>query len=193
MKKTTAKDIITLPDPRLRQKSEPVIRIDNEARKCIAAMKQAALDWEENRPNENSAALAAVQIGVMKRIIIIREDFDNKSSKNFIALINPEITQAAGRKSSDFEGCLSVPDFYGKVPRFNKIKIKAKNEEGKTIFLKAEGFLARILQHEIDHTNGITFVDRIKNNKEAFYKLTKDGELRKVDYEAVIAAGIFGD
>lgn len=182
--------IVTLPDERLRQKSEPVIRIDDSVRKDIATMKQAAIDWENSRPNEISSALAAVQIGIMRRIIIIRED---STKQDFTALINPEIIKASGRKEVDFEGCLSVPDFYGKVARFPKVKIKAKTEDGKTIFFKADGFMARTLQHEIDHLNGIPFVDHIKGQPDAFYKLNKEGKLRKVNYDKVVAAGIFRD
>lgn len=182
--------IITTPDPRLRQKSEPVLQIDAEIKKIIKKMEQAALDWEKNRPNELSTALAAVQIGEMKRIIVIREDMEDKDSK-FTALINPEVIKATGRKESDFEGCLSVPDFYAKVPRFPKIKVKAKSIDGQTIFVKAEGFIARTLQHEIDHTNGILFVDRVEGQTDAFYKLAANGDLKKVKYDKVIAAGIF--
>ena len=89
--------IITTPDPRLRQKSEPVLKVDAEIKKIIKKMEQAALDWEKHRPNELSTALAAVQIGEMKRIIVIREDMEDKDSK-FTTLINPEIIKSTGRK-----------------------------------------------------------------------------------------------
>ena len=174
--------IITLPDPRLRQKSETVVKIDKDIKDMIATMKQAAIDWEDSRPNELSTALAAVQIGIMKRIVIIRENISDADNKDFVTLINPEIVKATGRKEVDLEGCLSVPDYYGKVARFPKIKVKAKNENGKTVFIKADGFMARTLQHEIDHTNGIAFVDHIKNQPNAFYKLMKSGKLKKVKY-----------
>lgn len=194
MRLATAVDILTLPDPRLRQKSETVGQITPEIKDIIRRMREAALDWEEGRPHELSTAISAVQIGEMKRIVIVREDFSNPDNKNFISLINPEITKFSGKTTFDFEGCLSVPDFYGEVPRKDKIKIKAKNEHGQTIFLKADGFLSRILQHEIDHTNGVTFVDRIKNNPQAFYRLQKDGELKHVDYDQdVLPSGIFRD
>lgn len=185
--------IITLPDERLRQKSEPVVRIDDGVHRDIATMKQAAIDWENSRPNELSSALAAVQIGIMRQIIIIREEMSDASKQEFIALINPEIIKATGRKETDFEGCLSVPNFYGKVPRFPKVKVKARTEDGQTVFIKAEGFMARTLQHEIDHLNGIPFVDRIKGQTNAFYKLDRSGKLRKVSYDTVVAAGVFRD
>lgn len=185
--------IVTLPDKRLRQKSEPVIKIDASVHNDITTMKQAAIDWENSRPNELSSALAAVQIGIMRQIIIIREEMSDPTKQNFIALINPEIIKATGRKEVDFEGCLSVPDFYGKVPRFPKIKVKAKTEDGETVFIKAEGFMSRTLQHEIDHLNGIPFVDHIKGQTESFYKLDRSGKLRKVSYDKVVATGIFRD
>lgn len=185
-------EIITLPDPRLRQKSEPILKVDQKIKDLIKRMENAALDWEKNRPNELSTALAAVQIGEPKRLIIIREDMEHKTAK-FVALINPEIINFSGKKELDFEGCLSVPDFYAKVSRSSRIKVKAKNINGETIFIKAEGFIARTLQHEIDHTNGILFTDRVKNQRDAFYKLAPNGDLKKVDYETVIAAGIFRD
>lgn len=186
MKTGSTKDIITLPDERLRQSSEIITKIDSSTKALIRKMTEAALDWEKNRPHEVSTALAAVQIGELKSVIIVREDFEDRDNKTFVPLINPVIVKQGGKLEEDFEGCLSVPDYYGKITRSPKIKVKAKNIDGETIFVKAEGFLARTLQHEIDHINGITFVDHIKNDKDAFYKLTSSGELEKVDYDKEI-------
>lgn len=185
--------IITLPDLRLRRPSQSVKQITDQTLATIAKMKQAAIDWEEGREHELSTALTAIQIGIPERIVIVRTDLDQIENCDFTTLINPEIVKLQGKTIVDFEGCLSVPDFYGKVPRKEKVKIKAKNERGETFFLKAEGFLARILQHEIDHANGIPFVDRIKNNPKAFYKLQPNGELINVDFQEVLASGIFRD
>lgn len=185
--------IISLPDSRLRQKSETVFKVDKTILDIIKRMKKAAIEWEESRPHELSTALAAIQIGEPKRVVIVREEINNPKNKNFTVLINPEIIKKSGKKTKDLEGCLSVPDFYGQVPRYPKIKLKAKNEQGQTIFIKADGFLARILQHEVDHTNGIPFVDRIKEDHKAFYKLQEDGSLENIDYEEVRASGIFRD
>lgn len=193
MKKGSAKDIITLPDPRLRQKSEPVGEITEEILQIIERMKQAALDWEANRPHEVSTALTAVQIGVLKQIIIVREDFSDKNNQQFHVLINPKITKLEGKTCRDFEGCLSVKDFYGKVARPDKVKIKAKNEKGETFHIKARGFLSRVLQHEMDHINGITFVDRITDHDD-FYKLDNSGELQELDYDTEVKpTGILRD
>ena len=124
-------------------------------------MTDASIDWENSRPHEISAALAAVQVDRLDRVVIVRADFDDKTNQEFIALINPEIVKYEGEIIEDYEGCLSVRDFYGKVPRHSRIRVKATNIDGNEIRIKAEGFLARVLQHEIDHCNGIVFVDQI--------------------------------
>ena len=182
----TKEDIITLPNPHLRQKSERIHVINQEVLDQVAKMTDAALDWEKSRPHEVSAALAAVQVDILKRLVIIRNDFDDKTNDEFIALINPEIVKYEGEIVEDFEGCLSVNHIYGKVPRYSKVRVKALALNGQEIKLKAEGFLARVLQHEIDHTNGIVFIDHIKNNPTAFYKLDKNGELMPINYEKEI-------
>lgn len=182
----TKEDIITLPNPHLRQKSERIHVINQEVLDQVAKMTDAALDWEKSRPHEVSAALAAVQVDILKRLVIIRNDFDDKTNDEFIALINPEIIKYEGEIVEDFEGCLSVNHIYGKVPRYSKVRVKALALNGQEIKLKAEGFLARVLQHEIDHTNGIVFIDHIKDNPTAFYKLDKNGELMSINYEKEI-------
>jgi peptide deformylase len=182
----TKEDIITLPNPHLRQKSERIHVINQEVLDQVAKMTDAALDWEKSRPHEVSAALAAVQVDILKRLVIIRNDFDDKTNDEFIALINPEIVKYEGEIVEDFEGCLSVNHIYGKVPRYSKVRVKALALNGQEIKLKAEGFLARVLQHEIDHTNGIVFIDHIKDNPTAFYKLDKNGELIPINYEKEI-------
>lgn len=146
-------------------------------------MVSAALDWEDSRPHEISAALAAVQINRLDRVIIVRSDFDDKEVRDFTTLINPEIVKYEGKIVDDYEGCLSVSDVYGKVPRHEKIRLKALDENGKEVRFKAEGFLARVIQHEVDHTNGIVFIDHIRDVTDAFYTLDKEGELQPLDYE----------
>ena len=91
-----------------------------------------------------------------------------------------------GEISSDFEGCLSVPDVYGKVPRYDKIRVKALDCDGNEIRFKADGFLSRIIQHEVDHVNGIVFIDHIRDEKDAFFKLDEEGELQPLDYDKYI-------
>lgn len=178
--------IITLPNPHLRQKSTRTHVITDDIRQLITDMTDASIDWENSRPHEISAALAAVQIDQLERVVIIRSDFEDKENREFIPLINPEIVKAEGPLVTDYEGCLSVNGFYGKVPRFNKIRVKALDINGKEVRIKAEGFLARVLQHEIDHTNGIVFIDHIRDQHDAFYKLNDKGELDALDYETYV-------
>lgn len=180
-------DIITLPNPHLRQKSSRIHVINNETIDLVEMMTSAALDWEDSRPHEISAALAAVQIDKLDRVVIVRSDFDNKKAREFTALINPEIVKYEGEVVADFEGCLSVKHIYGNVPRHTKIRVKALDLDGNEIRLKADGFLARVLQHEIDHTNGIVFIDHIRDQKDAFYTLDSKGELQPLNYDADIA------
>lgn len=175
--------LITLPNEHLRQRSKKVGLINESVLKIIKDMKNATIDWEESREHEVGVALAGVQIDKLLRIVIIREDTEHKDNKNFLTFINPEISKYEGELVEDFEGCLSIKDVYGKVPRYSKVRVKAIDEHGKPIKIKAEGFLARIFQHEIDHTNGIVFIDHIKDSKDAFYQLANDGKLESLNYD----------
>ena len=176
-------DIITLPNPHLRVKSTKVHVITDDTTKLIDDMTTASIDWEDSRPHEISAALAAVQVDHLERVVIVRSDFDDKSVREFTPLINPEIVKYEGELITDYEGCLSVGGVYGKVPRYSKIRVKALNIEGDEVRFKADGFLARVIQHEVDHTNGILFIDHIKDQTEAFYTLDEKGELQPLNYD----------
>ncbi len=175
--------IITLPHAHLRQRSKKVGLISNDIHQLIGDMESATLDWEDSREHEVGVALAAVQIDRLLRVVIIRNNFDDRSDRSFRVFINPEITKYEGEIQEDYEGCLSIKDVYGKVPRHTKIRVKALDLDGREIRLTAEGFLARVFQHEIDHTNGIVFIDHIKDSAEAFFRLNKDGKLEALDYE----------
>ena len=179
--------IITTPDARLREKSEKICKIDDEVLGIISDMRKLSLDWEKDHPFELSAAMAAPQVGINKRIIIVRDDMQDKKKSTFTALINPEIIKAEGKLKKDYEGCLSVPSIYGMVPRPTKARVKAKLEDGSEVRIKATGELARILLHEIDHLDGILFIDHIKGVKNAFYEMDDKGNLLPVDYDAKIA------
>jgi peptide deformylase len=158
----TSKDqIITLPNKALRRKSKKVAVLDQAFQKVLADMKAATLDWEASREHEVGVALAAIQIDKPYRVVIIRNNFDDKSDHSF-----------------------------SKVPRHSKVRVRAKDETGRTVRVKAEGFLARVFQHEIDHTNGQMFVDYIKDKPHAFFKLTDEGKLEELPYEDVKKTGI---
>lgn len=178
----TKDDIITLPNPNLREKSRRIHIITPEITTLIDNMTKATLDWEASRPFEIGAALAAVQVDHLERLVIIRSDLDDKDNRSFTALINPEVIKYEGELTYDHEGCLSVKNIYGLVPRYSEVRIKALDFEGNEIRIKAKGFLARVLQHEIDHTNGLMFIDHIRDKKDNFFTLDEKGELKKLDY-----------
>lgn len=188
-------EIITTPDPRLREKSEKVGTIDDEVLDVIAEMRRLSLEWEKEHPYELSAAMAAPQMGVLKRIIIVRDDMEDKKKATFTALINPVVVRAEGKIQRDFEGCLSVPSIYGMVPRASKVRIKAKLEDGTEVRIKATDEMARTLLHEIDHLDGVLFIDHIRDDADAFYKMDEKGELVPIDYEKEVRdnTGLWGE
>lgn len=179
----TKDDIITLPNPHLRQRSKKVGLVDQSILDDIKDMELATLDWEDSRAHEVGVALAGIQIDKKLRIVIIRNNFDNKDDRGFQIFINPEIAKYEGDIVEDFEGCLSIKDVYGRVPRHEKVRVKALNVHGKPIRLTATGFLARIFQHEIDHTNGVVFIDHIKDQADGFFRLNDEGKLDPLDYD----------
>lgn len=180
-------EIITTPDARLREKSEKVGKITPEILEVIEEMRRISVAWEAEHPYELSAAMAAPQIGVNKRIIIVRDDTEDKKKATFTALINPTVIKAEGKIKKDYEGCLSVPRIYGMVPRPSKVRIKAKLEDGTEVRIKATDELARTLLHEIDHLDGVLFIDHIKDDPNAFYIMNDKGDLEPVDYEAEVS------
>ncbi len=140
--------IITKEDPLLRKQAKKVINIDDKVKKIIDDM------FDTMYTTDTGVGLAAPQIGILKQIIVI----DTQDEEPF-ALINPEIITSEGLVDSE-EGCLSCPEEYGIVKRAEKIKVKALNELGEEIEFEAEGFLAIVLQHEIDHLKGVLFIDK---------------------------------
>lgn len=184
--------IITLPDKRLRQRSQKVGFIGDAIKKLADDMSSATLNWEDSRKHEFGVALAAVQIGELWRVIIIRNDFENKEDRSFQILINPEITKTDGVPEYDTEGCLSIRDVYAKVPRYPKVKVKALDLDGKEVRVTAEGFVARVLQHEIDHTNGELFIDHVDDD--TYYRIDNDsGELIPLGKDEYGEAGLLRD
>ena len=177
-------DIIALPHASLRQKSKKSKPSDPATKKLADDMMAATLDWEDNRKHEFGVALAAVQVDRLERIVVVRNNFDDKNDRSFVILINPQIIRKEGKLVEETEGCLSVKDVYGMVPRYERVKVKALDIDGREFRIKADGFLARTLQHEIDHTNGILFIDHLKGT-DSFYKIGADGKLTKTDSEVV--------
>ncbi|MBI5357882.1 peptide deformylase, partial [Candidatus Saccharibacteria bacterium] len=143
-------NIITLPNENLRKRSRRILVITDGVKKLAQDMQDATLSWEDSRQHEVGVALAAVQVDKLQRLVVIRNSFEDKTDRSFQILINPEITKLSGEIIEDFEGCLSVKGIYGKVPRYEKVKVKALDLDGREVRVTAEGFLARVLQHEID-------------------------------------------
>jgi len=141
--------IFKYPDPILKKKAEEVKEITPEIRDLIEKMKGIV------REDEMTVGLAAPQIGVSKRIIII------KTEKGLAAFINPEIIEKTKETEIAEEGCLSLPGIFLNIKRWKGIKVKALDEQGKEVDIRAEGFMARVFQQEIDHINGILIINRI--------------------------------
>jgi peptide deformylase len=158
------RDIIKLPDKRLRLKSEPVKRID-------AGVRKLADDLFETMYAAPGIGLAAIQIGVAKRVFVA--DLSKKEERHQPqAFINPEITWTSEEKATHEEGCLSIPDYYEEVERPIEVKVKYLDLDGKAHQIEAKGLLATCLQHEIDHINGVLFIDHIS-------KLKRDRVIKK--------------
>ncbi len=173
-------DIIILPHKSLRTRSQKVGVITDDILALVDDMKAATLDWERSRNHEITVGLAAVQVNKLLRIFILRDREENDS---FVTFINPEITKYEGEIIKDYEGCLSIQNIYGLVPRHETVRVRATNLNGKLFNMKAKGDLARIIQHETDHTNGVVFIDHIKESPESFFRLDEDGNLKELDYE----------
>lgn len=149
--------IISLPDKRLRVVSKPVAKIDDEVKKLVADMFETMYDAP-------GVGLAAIQIGVPLRIVTI-DATRGEEEKKPIALINPELISTSGETSTMEEGCLSIPEFTDEVERPEKIKARFTNLEGQTVEVEAEGLFARVFQHELDHLNGVLFIDHLSKLK----------------------------
>lgn len=158
----TVLQIITYPDSRLSEPSEPVNVIDESIKKFISDMADTMFDAP-------GVGLAAVQVGVLKQILVYQERPEDEI-KSYQALINPVIVHSEGRCISEDEGCLSVPDFRSNVQRASKVIVKALNIDGDPIEIHAEGMQAVVFQHEIDHLNGILFIERVSSLKREMYK-----------------------
>jgi peptide deformylase len=170
--------LVLIPSKLLRQKSNKIGFIDDSIRKLAQDMIDTTIDWDHQ--SEFGAALAAIQIGKPLKLTVVRKDFDNPKGEDFITLVNPEIVKKSSDTGIDMEGCLSVPGVYGRVKRSNKIKIKAKDLDGNEIRFSAEGFAARVIQHEIDHMNGKIFLDHVKDAKDLF-EIDENGKLNPIE------------
>jgi peptide deformylase len=140
-------EIITRDNPRLRLKAKRVPKVDDSVRRLMDDMVETMLDAP-------GVGLAATQVDVQLRVIVMKVD------NQLYTLANPEVVRSAGEQIG-YEGCLSVPGYIGEVARAEKVTIKALNRNGKEVRIKGEGLLARAIQHEIDHLDGVLFIDRL--------------------------------
>ncbi len=148
------REIVIYPAEVLKERAEEVREFNQEVRDLVN-------DLFETMYRKGGVGLAANQIGVLKRVLVIDlHSRTEKQGKEQLVLINPEIISQEGEVVKE-EGCLSLPGLYRKVKRAAYVKVKAQNVEGEEFELEAEGLLARALQHEIDHLNGIVFIDRL--------------------------------
>jgi peptide deformylase len=151
-------EIVIVQDPVLRKKAHKVTIFDSDLQNLID-------DMVESMREAPGVGLAAPQIGVSMRVVVVeygKEDDENAPLKLYM-LVNPEITRASDTLVTGTEGCLSVPGYAGEVERLEEITVKGQNRLGKTVRIKAKGWLARIFQHEIDHLDGILYTDRAKS------------------------------
>ncbi|WP_173933224.1 peptide deformylase [Chelativorans sp. Marseille-P2723] len=167
----TVRPIIILPDPKLRQVSKPMERVDDEVR-------QLASDMLETMYDAPGIGLAAIQVGEPVRMLVL--DVSEKDEpKNPQVFINPEIMARSDARNVHEEGCLSIPDYYAEVERPAEVTVNYIDLDGKQQTVEASGILATCLQHEIDHLNGVLFIDHLSKLKRdivlrRFRKLAKE-------------------
>ena len=140
-----------VPDPVLRQKAKRIRKLDGSVQHLID-------DMIETMHHENGVGLAANQIGVLQRIAVIQLPEDEEAR----VLINPEVIEREGEREVE-EGCLSVPGYRGELHRSEALKVKARDRHGKPYRIRADGFLAQVLEHEIDHLNGSLYLDHLES------------------------------
>jgi peptide deformylase len=172
------REILKIPDKRLRLVSEPVKKID-------AATRALVEDMFETMYAAPGIGLAGIQIGVAKRVVVMDLSKKDDAHKPLV-FINPEVTWASSEKSTHEEGCLSIPEYYEEVERPNEVKVKYLDLDGKTHEISAAGLFATCIQHEIDHINGVLFIDHISRLKRdrVIKKFTKAAKASKKKVEA---------
>jgi len=154
--------ILTYPDPRLKKKSTPVEKIDKEIEKLLDDMAETMYDAP-------GVGLAAPQVGINLRVIVIDISARQEDSPGLIELINPVIISTEGVQVQE-EGCLSIPGFSSEVKRKTKVKVQGLDRNGKLVEYEGNGLLDRAFQHEIDHIDGILYIDRLSRLKRELLK-----------------------
>jgi len=158
----TKLEILTFPNKFLQQPTQPVENIDEDIQTLVADMAETMYDAP-------GVGLAAIQVGSDKQVLVYDEK-PTESDRGYGVIINPKIVESEGQIISENEGCLSVPDFRSDVKRAARIVVEGVDRDGKSLRFEADGFLAIVLQHEVDHLNGTLFIDRISALKRELYK-----------------------
>jgi peptide deformylase len=150
------RQICLLGDAVLRDHTHKVTRFNDNLKALVE-------DMAETMRNSNGVGLAAPQVGISERVILVEtpKEEDEPGSGQLYAVINPEIVRASQEQVDGIEGCLSIPGYVGEVTRHESVTIKGQDLQGRKIRIKAQGFLARVFQHEVDHLEGVLFIDRL--------------------------------
>ncbi|MDQ7057357.1 MAG: peptide deformylase [Ghiorsea sp.] len=161
-------ELLTLPDERLRQASQPVTTFDAKLHKFAASLEAAML------AGAGGVGIAAPQLGVLQRLIIVDCSLGLHKNKNHgrLIMVNPEIIEHDGEVLGR-EGCLSVPEWVGTVPRSRRITVRYQDLDGQAHELSTKAFEARVIQHEIDHLDGILFIDKVVSTKDLIRRMSQ--------------------
>jgi len=170
--------VLQFPDPRLREKAQPVAKDD-----VTPELRQLAADMADTMYDEPGIGLAATQVGVAKRLIVMDLDWSEDGERNPRVLLNPEIVRREGRATSEMEGCLSVPDFKSDVERDARVIVRARSLDWEELEFDATELEAFCFQHEIDHLDGMLFIDRVSKLKRDLYVRRRKKQLRREQEE----------
>jgi peptide deformylase len=171
-------EVLQFPDARLRQKALPI-----ERHEVDDALRKLAEDMAETMYDEPGIGLAATQVGVAKRLVVMDLDWTEEGERRPRVLLNPELIVTEGKAVSEGEGCLSVPDFKSDVERHARVVVRARNLEWEEVEFDATELEAYCFQHEIDHLDGILFIDRISKLKRELYVRRRKKQLRREQEE----------
>lgn len=166
-------EVLQFPDPRLRRKAEPIApgEVDD-------ALRKLAQDMAETMYNEPGIGLAAPQVGVSRRLVVMDLDW-TEGERDLRILLNPEIVHREGQQVSEGEACLSVPDFSADVERATRVIVKARSLDWEELEFDVTGLEAVCFQHEIDHLDGILYIDRISRLQRELYVRRRKKQLRR--------------
>lgn len=179
----TVLEIVTLPDPILRQKARPVTGFDDDLQKLID-------DMIETMRAANGVGLAGPQVNESLRLTVIEtlpevdeEGNEIEDSRELFVIVNPEIVWSSRDEVDGIEGCLSIPGYVGEVSRHESVRVRAQDRHGKKIRLRLKGWTARIFQHEIDHLNGVLYIDRLTDPENLWTEEEFNAQLEEEEEE----------